>query len=163
MLSAARLRSLSWALMALVAVGALVYGATDDGAPRTDAERSADLASTIACPVCSGQPVSESNATIAEEIRTQIKQQVDDGRTDAEIRQVYIDRYGEWVDLTPSRSGLTGLVWVAPFLVIGVAVGALALAFSRWKGSSTPVRATADDRALVEAAMGQTSGAPEDE
>lgn len=163
MLSAARLRLLSWALMAVVAVGALVYGATDDAAPRTDAERSAALASTIACPVCSGQPVSESNATIAEEIRTQIKQLVDEGRTDAEIRQVYIDQYGEWVDLTPSRSGLTGLVWVAPFLAIGAAVGALALAFSRWQGNATPVRATADDRALVEAAMGEAPGVPEDE
>lgn len=151
--------------MAVVGIVALAYGATDEGGPRSDAERSAELASTIACPVCAGQPVSDSNAPIAVEIRTQVKQQVDAGLSDAEIRQVYIDRYGQWVDLTPSRNGITGLVWVAPFLVIGAAVGALALAFSRWQGSpATASRASDADRALVDAALADDlSGGDDDE
>ena len=75
--------------------------------------------------------------------------------TDAEIRNVFVERYGEWVDLTPSRSGLTGVVWVAPFLAIGAATGALALAFSRWKGvSRSVVSATEEDRQLVADALG---------
>ncbi len=155
MLTSRRLRALSWILMACVATVALAYGATADRGPQTDAERAAALAASIACPQCAGQPVSESNAPIAEVIRTEIKQQVDAGLTDAEIRAVYVARYGEWVDLTPARSGLTGVVWVAPFLVIGAAVGALALAFARWRGPDAEVRASADDIALVEAARRQ--------
>lgn len=165
LLDSTRLRRLSWVLMALVALVSIVYGATDDTGPKSDAERASALAATIACPECTGQPVSDSNATIAVIIRSEIKQQVDAGLTDAEIRQVYIDRYGEWVDLNPGRGGLTGVVWVAPFLVIGAAVGALALAFSRWRGDLDPQRATDADRELVESALAGGDGppSPEDE
>ena len=149
MLTSARLRSLSWVLMGVVFVAALVFGATSDGGPQSDQERAADLASNIACPQCNGQPVSESNAPIAEVIRTEIKQQVDAGLTDDEIISVYVARYGDWVDLTPSSSGLTGVVWIAPFLVIGAAVGALALAFSRWRGPTEVVTASQADIDLV--------------
>ena len=149
MLTTGNLRRVSWGLMAIVFAVALAYGATADRGPQSDQERAAELASTIACPFCDGQPVSESNAPIAEEIRTQIKEQVDAGLTDKEIRQVYVDRYGEWVDLTPSRSGLTGVVWIAPFLVIGAAVGAMALAFARWRGPDAVRQATQADIDLV--------------
>ena len=158
MLTTRNLRRLSWGLMAIVFVVALAYGATADRGPQSDQERAAELASTIACPFCDGQPVSESNAPIAEEIRTQIKVQVNDGLTDKEIRQHYVDRYGEWVDLTPSRSGLTGVVWIAPFLVIGAAVGAMALAFARWRGPDTVTQASQADIDLVAQARAQESG-----
>ena len=59
------MRRISWVLMALVAIGALAYGATDDRVPQSDAERVAALAGTLACPQCSGQPVNDSNAPIA--------------------------------------------------------------------------------------------------
>lgn len=157
-----QLRTVSWLLMAVVAVTALVIGATDDNAPESNAERSASIAATIACPECDGQPVSDSNATIAEVIRAEIKQQVDQGLTDSEIRQVYVDRYGEWVDLTPSRSGLTGVVWIAPFLVIGAAVGALALAFARWGSSGSGQRATPADHTLVADALRGGTGNQKD-
>lgn len=160
MLSSRRLRTVSWALMAIVGIGALAYGMVDEGAPGSNAERAAAVAATIACPECDGQPVSESNATIAEIIRAEIKTQVDQGYTDAEIRQVYVDRYGEWVDLSPSSSGLTGVVWVAPFLVTGAAVGGLALAFSRWRSDVSDQHASAEDLALVDAAL---HGSPEHE
>lgn len=153
------MRRISWAMMALVAVVALVYGATDDRGPQSDAERVGALAGTLACPQCSGQPVSDSNAPIAEIIRAEIKQSVDAGMTDAEIRSVFVERYGEWVDLTPSRSGLTGMVWVVPFLAIGAAAGALALAFSRWKGMArSVVAATDEDRRLVAEALRGAGG-----
>lgn len=154
-MSSVWLRRLSWTLMAVVFVGALVFGATDDSGPKSDQERASRLASSIACPQCSGQPVSESNAPIAEIIRTEIKQQVDAGLTDDQIVQVYVDRYGQWVDLTPTTSGLTGVVWTAPFFVIGAAVGALALAFARWRGPREMTRATDADTALVEAARSE--------
>lgn len=150
--------------MVLVGLVALVYGAIDDPGPQSDAERAAAIGATIACPQCTGQPVSDSNAPIAKVIRSQIKQQVDAGMTDDEIRQVYVDRYGEWVDLKPSRSGLTGVVWVAPFLVIGAAVGALALLFARWGGLASSQRATSEDQALVTQALAdQASESPDEE
>lgn len=154
MLTRSTSRRISWIVLAVVAVVALVFGAVDEGGARSNAERAAALAGSIACPQCAGQPVSESNAPIAETIRAEIARQVDAGLSDAEIRAYYVGSYGEWVDLNPSRSGLTAVVWVAPFLVIGLAVGALALAFSRWRGAEL-AGATDDDRELVAAALDQ--------
>jgi cytochrome c-type biogenesis protein CcmH/NrfF len=153
MLSPVRVRTLSWLLLGLVATAALVFGTIDNDGPSSNAERAAAVAATVACPECDGQPVSDSNAPIAEIIRTEIKKQVDAGLTDAQIRQVYVDQYGEWVDLSPSRSGLTGVVWIAPFLVVGLAVGALAIAFSRWSGSTSDQVASDEDHQLVQAAQ----------
>ena len=151
-----RLRQLSWLALALVFAGALAYGSIDDGGRRTDAERAAALARTIACPQCSGQPVSDSNAAVAAAIRTEIKIQVDEGRSDAEIRAYMRSTYGEWVDLEPARSGLTATVWILPFLATGVAVAGLALAFARWRGSGGPLEANAADRELVARALADT-------
>lgn len=147
--------------MGLLAITALILGGSDSSTQRSDAERSAAIAATIACPECDGQPVGDSNAVIAEVIRAEIKQQVDQGMTDREIREIYVKRYGEWVDLTPSRSGLTGMVWIVPFLVIGVAIGALALAFARWSDKGSSRGASAKDHQLVELARQERSGPEE--
>lgn len=139
--------------MVVVALTALTYGATADRGPQSNGERAAALAATIACPQCTGQPVSDSNAVIAEIIRTEIKSHVANGLSDDQIRQIYVDRYGEWVDLNPSRSGFTGVVWVLPFLVVGTATGTLALAFVRWRKPQSAERATAADRAMIDTAL----------
>ena len=163
MLTRSGARRASWMLMAVVFVVALVFGASSGDGERSDAERAADLAASIACPQCTGQPVAESNAPIAEVIRTEIKKQVDDGLTDEEIRQVYVDRYGEWVNLNPSGSGLTAAVWVIPFLVIGLAIGALGVAFSRWKSAPLESSATDADRSLVADALASTPPGGDDD
>ena len=83
-------RTLSWVLLALVSLVALLFGSFDARNPETSSERAASLAATIACPQCSGQPVSESSAPIAQVIRAEIKEQVDQGRIDSEIRAYYV-------------------------------------------------------------------------
>ncbi len=142
-------RTLSWMLLALVALVALLYGSFDAGDPETPSERAASLAATIACPQCSGQPVSESSAPIAQVIRAEIKEQVDQGRSDSEIRAYYVEQYGQWVNLNPSSSGFDSLVWISPFLVVGIALGGLTLAFSRRKSDSTGIELTKDEEEQI--------------
>lgn len=128
---------------------ALAYGSFDDGGSQTNEERAAALSTTIACPTCSGQSASDSNAPAALAIRAEVKRLIDEGRTNEEIRGVMVEAHGEAVDLSPSTGGLIGVVWIAPFLVIGVGVAALALAFSRWRAQSDGQRATPEDEAMV--------------
>ena len=144
-------RTISWVLLALVTLVALLFGSFDAGDSETPSERAASLASTIACPQCSGQPVSESSAPIAQVIRAEIKEQVDQGRSDSEIRAYYAEQYGQWVNLNPSASGFDSLVWIAPFLVVGIALGGLTLAFSRRKIDSTGIELTKDEEEQIRA------------
>lgn len=143
-------RWLSWTLMIIVGVAALVIGAAADRGPQSDGERVSQLAATIRCPQCRGQSVAESNVAIAREIRADIRNRISDGETDDQIRQVYIERFGRSVVLTPDSGGLTGLVWIVPVVATGLALAAIALAFQRWQAEAAAmVSATPEDHDLV--------------
>jgi cytochrome c-type biogenesis protein CcmH len=146
----AQWRWLSWVLIAIIGVAALIVGAASDGGPQSDGERMSQLASTIRCPQCRGQSVAESNVAIAREIRGDIRVRISEGETDDEIRQVYIDRYGRSIVLNPDSGGFTGLVWIVPVVAAGLATAAVALAFRRWRVQADSLRtATEEDRELV--------------
>lgn len=143
-------RWLSWVLMAIVGVAALIVGATADGGPQSDGERMSELASTIRCPQCRGQSVAESNVAIAREIRGDIRNRISAGESDDDIRQAYIERYDRSIVLTPDSGGLTGLVWIVPVVAAGMAAAAIALAFQRWRVEASSLESASDaDRELV--------------
>ena len=121
-----------WLLVLVVAVGSLVVSEVADQAPRTNADRVHALAGDFACPVCQGQSLGESDVPIARTIRSTIRTMVDEGRTDAEVRTMLVDRFGEDIDYTPTGRGLTGLVWVLPVLAAAAALTGVSLAVARW-------------------------------
>lgn len=149
MLTISKSRAISWSLMVAVFFVALIFGIFDSNKVETPAERAASLASTIACPQCSGQPVSESSAPIAQVIRAEIKEQVDQGLSDSEIKSIYVERYGDWVNLNPSGKGFDSIVWIAPFLIIGLALGGITLAYSRRKSAPQGIELSKDEEERV--------------
>ena len=115
-------RAASWIAAVLVAAAAFVYGAVDEGPPKTNADRVRALAEDFACPVCAGQSVAESDVPVARGIRRQIAVWVDEGRSDAYIRNQLVAAYDVDIDYNPSGSGLTSLVWILPVLAGGAIV-----------------------------------------
>ena len=146
----AQWRWLSWVLMAIVAVAALIIGVVGEAGPQSDGERMSELASTIRCPQCRGQSVAESNVAIAREIRGDIRTRISAGESDDEIRQAYIESYGRSIVLNPDSGGFTGLVWIVPVVAAGMATAAIGLAFQRWRLQAEALTsATDEDRELV--------------
>jgi len=145
-------RWLPWAALAVVLAVALGVGTFDRGdGGRSDEERAQALAESFRCPTCRGQSVADSDAPAAQAIRQQIERQVDEGRTDAEIRDYVLSRYPR-SEQVPPRSGLAGLVWVLPVAAVVVAAFALAVAFRRWRVVADRRGPSAEDRVLVERA-----------
>ena len=144
---------LAVAALVVVVVGALWLGGTagrgDDPSP---AARSRRLAAELRCPVCQGLSVADSPSDMARSIATDIRRRVDAGETDEEIRQAYVERFGEWILLEPASSGLGAVVWALPVTGMVLAGAALALAFRRWR-RQPPLAATAADRELVARAL----------
>jgi len=147
-------RTVSWLLVAVIGVAALLYGSIDEGPPRTDADRAYEMAKTLACPVCAGQSVAESDATVAKSIRRSIAVWIDEGQSDAFIRASVVDRFGEEVDYTPSATGIGSLVWILPVVGGAGAIAGLFLVFRRW-GEDGDLEASAADRALVDSIRGE--------
>ena len=112
-------RAWSWAAAAAVAAAAFLYGVTAESPPRTNADRVHQLAQGLACPVCAGQSVAESDVSVAREIRRQIAVWVDEGRSDTYIRKQIVSVYGEQTDYNPPASGLSSLVWILPLVASG--------------------------------------------
>jgi len=144
-----------WVLLIFVVTGFLAVGATRDSGPSTQEQRIDSIAQRVACPICDGESVfdSQNNASVA--IRNQIGQLVaEDDLDDAGIIAFIENRYGADVLLVPRSSGLDTLVWVLPAVAFACGVAALVAVFRRWKIEAGGMREpTADDRALVEAAL----------
>jgi cytochrome c-type biogenesis protein CcmH len=78
------------------------------------------LAAEIRCPDCTGVSVADSPTRPAAEIRRQIEELLAEGRTPDEVRQHFVDRYGEWILLAPRPA----IAWLLPALalVAGIAI-----------------------------------------
>ena len=108
-----------------------------------------DLSKEIACPVCGGESVAQSNAPAAVNIRSVISQQVDAGRTDDEIRAYLARQYGEDQLLRPRGEGMSALVWVLPVVAVVIAAAGLVVAFRRWSTGDAVPPPSDEDRELV--------------
>lgn len=151
-------RVAAWALLAALAASALTIAA--GSAEVTDPGRRGDaLAAELRCPVCQGLSVADSESETAQSIQADIARRVEDGQSDVEIRQAYVDRYGEWVLLRPRREGLGLLLWLAPPLIAGVGAAVVVVALWRWQRQSSPPPSE-EDLALVVDALNDRRAAP---
>lgn len=93
-------------------------------APLPDAgqeARAQGLMREIRCVVCENEPVSQSTADIAVDMRRKIRDQVSQGLNDTQIRHFFTDKYGDYVSFRPPTEGLGILLWAFPFaLLLGV-------------------------------------------
>jgi cytochrome c-type biogenesis protein CcmH len=106
-------------LLAVAAV--LVVMAVSPRAPTGAAERADALAAELRCPDCQGLSVVDSPTAAAREIRRQVAELVADGATDDQVREHFVDRYGEWILLAPSSQA----AWLIPLAVVVLSVAAL--------------------------------------
>ena len=84
------------------------------------------LAHELRCLVCQNQTIADSNADLAIDLRTQIREQIQAGETDAQIKDYMVARYGDFVLYRPPVQSNTVLLWIAPFLLL---VGGIAFLF----------------------------------
>lgn len=108
---------------------ALPAMAIDPAAPLPDPEdqaRYVALTREMRCLKCVGETVADTPAMFAVDIRRQVREMVAAGRTDEEIRQYMVDRYGEVILLRPRWSARNAWLWIAPglFLLGGIVVAA---------------------------------------
>jgi cytochrome c-type biogenesis protein CcmH len=140
-----RLPWLALGAVVLVSIAVLVVRSQPSDSATSRAHR---LERELACPVCTGESVAESNAPEARAIRDDISDRIRRGQSDAEIRAAYTRVYGERILLNPANDGLAVLAWGIPVVV--VIVGAVGIAFALRRWSRQPrLAASADDEVLV--------------
>ena len=116
-----------------------------------------EIGNELRCPTCVAESVGESSAAIAREMRQIIQEQLDEGRTRAEILAFFQDRYGDWILLSPPRRGVLLLVWLLPIAAVVVAGASLFVLMRRWRAAADTVAPVdAEGLARVRAALAAT-------
>lgn len=115
------LRALLLAL--LVAVAAPVFAQASDPTPLqfTDAAEEArfhQLTAELRCVMCQNQSLADSNAQIAVDLRREVLELMRKGKSDEEIKDFLVARYGEFVLYRPQVESKTWLLWFGPALVL---------------------------------------------
>jgi cytochrome c-type biogenesis protein CcmH len=141
-------RWVPWIILGVLAIGTLAVAAWPGSGDESVGAHARRLSSELRCVDCQGLSVADSSTQTARATRTDIAARIRRGESDAAIRQVYVDRYGEAVLLKPTSSGLGGLVWAIPIAAILLGAGGLVLALRRWSRQPRLV-ASAEDEELV--------------
>jgi cytochrome c-type biogenesis protein CcmH len=76
------------------------------------------IAEELRCLVCQNQTIADSNAELAQDLREQVRQQLQQGRSDDEILRYMTDRYGDFVLYRPPVKATTLLLWAGPGVLL---------------------------------------------
>lgn len=106
-------------VVALLALAALGLARAATAPDPTGADRADEVARSLACPVCEGQSVADSETEVAQAMRAAIREQVDAGRSKGQITAWFAERYGTSVLLDPPGRGRTAPLWLVPLGVLG--------------------------------------------
>ena len=131
-----------WLIVVAVLLTALAVAWSARPQPLGDAQRADRIAAELRCPVCQGLSVQDSPSETARSMKAVIATRVAEGRTDDEIRAEFQGSYGDWIVLSPPLLSLSGLVWLAPIVVI---IGGALLALDRTRAPAATAAAPTED------------------
>ena len=136
----------------LVAAAVMCMGSAADPSeqlrdPAQEA-RAREIFREVRCLVCQNESIDDSEADLARDLRVIVRDQIAQGRTDAQIRAFLVERYGEFVLFRPPFSAGNALLWLAP---VGLALFGGGLWLLVLRRRETPESLSEDEEARVAA------------
>ena len=104
-------------MVGLLVVGAVLAFAacsTSTSPLSEEEQRSQSLDRSLICPICPGETIDRSQVLLADQMQVIVREQIQQGKTDREIQQFFVDRYGERVLAAPRKEGFNLLMWIVP-------------------------------------------------
>lgn len=81
------------------------------------------LTTELRCVMCQNQSLADSNAQIAHDLRREVLDLINQGKSDAQVKEFLVQRYGEFVLYKPQVSAGTWLLWFGPGLLLLAGIG----------------------------------------
>lgn len=119
---------------------------TDSAALEAETSR---VASQLRCVVCQGLSIEDSPSELARNMRAVVRDQLAEGRSEQEIRDYFVARYGEWVLLQPRASGFNLAVYILPLVLLLAGVGVIVVLARRWSSGGPGTTEAAEDPDLA--------------
>ena len=110
-----------------------------------------EIAAHLRCVVCQSLSVADSPSEMATQMRAIIRERLAAGESPDAVQAYFVQRYGEWILLSPPRRGFNLLVWLVPLVAVAAGLAIVAILIARWtrrpRGAAEPV--------VVDAAMSE--------
>ena len=158
-------------LIALFALALTACVATDSGASEVE-RRATALNKALMCPVCPGESIDQSQNPLAVQMRAVVRDMLEEGYGEDEIKSFFVERYGPSVLMQPPSEGFGLAAWIVPPLGFALAVVALLLTLKWMRMSADAETARRDEDAerdrqtyvsKIDAALSPTPNAPDDD
>ena len=147
------------ALCLLLGAGTIHAGVTLEAFKfdsKADEEHFKDLIEELRCLVCQNQSLADSDAELAHDLRAEVYDMIQAGKSDEEIVEFLVARYGDFVLYDPPLKPSTYLIWFGPFVLLLIA--ALLLLRSIRRQQQVPAaEISAEERERLNAVLGSTA------
>jgi cytochrome c-type biogenesis protein CcmH len=127
-----------------------------DFSGNVEKQRYMDLISQLRCLVCQNQSLADSDAELAHDLRVEVYEHMEQGKSDEEVVDFLVSRYGDFVLYNPPVKPSTYLLWYGPFVLL--ALGLLLLVKNirqRDRQRRTEAELSQDEQARLDALLGE--------
>ena len=133
------MKRLAFSLLLIASLGsaALAAPVADTFSNPAMEARARALQRQLRCLVCQGESIDESQAPLAGELRHVVRQEMAEGKSDSQIKQFLVARYGDFILMEPPLQPDTYFLWLAPFVVLLGAGGVAYWVIRRSKPADT--------------------------
>ena len=107
--------------------------------------RTQALNRSIMCPVCPGESIDQSQVALAVQMRGIVNDKLEDGWSDEQIQDFFVERYGPSVLLEPPTEGVSLAVWLAPPIGVAAAIAIFVFALRQMRRRPETERDDTDD------------------
>ncbi len=148
------LRLLALLLLAIATAAAPAKEAAPAAQDPVLEKRVMTLAEELRCLVCQNQTLADSNATLAEDLRNQIRERMREGNSDAQVLDYLVARYGDFVLYRPPLKATTVLLWFGPLLLLAAGFAVLLRRLLRRRSMEVAEMTAADRKRAAELLAG---------
>ncbi len=117
------------------------------------------VATRLRCPVCQGESIQDSPAELATQMKRLVREQLHEGRSEQQVLDYFLAKYGDWILLEPRAEGFNLLVYWLPVLFLVLGAGVVLMLVRRWTRPIAPI-GVGDGGAATAALSDDSVGAP---
>ena len=119
-------------------------------------QRLISISEEMRCLVCQNESLAGSRSDLANDLRREIRILISEGKSDDQIRSFMVERYGDFVLYRPPVKPVTWLLWIGPFVILGIGIAGLLMYLRRRNNSVPNVVLTDADNQKIDALLNAT-------
>lgn len=116
-------------------------------------QRMIKIAEEMRCLVCQNESLAGSHADLAEDLRQEIREQIRQGKSNQEVMDFMVTRYGDFVRYRPPVKPTTWLLWFGPFLLLALGIAVLMLVLRHRSRTAVMAPLTPEQKQHAEALL----------